>query len=79
MLSGTQRWILRFSPSGHWDTAELRKQIPMIEGCTREVASASISRSIRRLISRGYVVRVARERWSDHGLYQYQTIKRYER
>jgi len=56
-LSKQERWILEHSPSGSWDIVTLRDLLPASDRRSHRVQSASLCRSIARLIKRGLVER----------------------
>jgi predicted transcriptional regulator len=75
-LSAQERWILRHAPPGEWDVMRLRELLPATDSRSREVQSASLSRSVARLVERGLVARYERGRWSKIGPYLYETVNR---
>ena len=75
-LSTQERWILKHAPDGLWDVMRLRDLLPPTDSRSREVQSASLSRSVTRLVERGLVERYVRELWSDHSCYLYRTCGR---
>ena len=73
-LSKQERWILQHSPSGDWDIMTLRDLLPASDQRSREVQSASLSRSVARLVKRGLVESYIRGKWGYHGHYLYKTV-----
>lgn len=73
-LSKQERWILKHSPSGMWDIAALLNLLPASDQRNRRVQSASLSRSVSRLVERGLVESYIRGKWGDHGHYLYKTL-----
>jgi DNA-binding HxlR family transcriptional regulator len=75
-LSAQERWILKNAPPGDWDVKQLREMLPAEDSRSRPVQSASLSRSVSRLVQRGLVERWVRGRWSDQLIYLYRTCGR---
>ncbi len=73
-LSKQERWILEHSPSGCWDMKALRELLPASDTRSRAVQSASLSRSVSRLVARGAVECYTRGLWSNHGIYLFKTV-----
>ena len=73
-LSKQERWILENAPRGRtWELADLREKLPN-DSRSRTVQTASLSRSVARLVERGLVQRFYRQLCSDHGFYLYETV-----
>ena len=74
-LSRQERWLLRVAPSGDWDALQIRGLLPPTDSRSRATQAASLSRTISRLVRRGYIQKRRREKPSARGRFTFQIVR----